>query len=145
MPDPSGDLVALVPRVDLESLTFVELSARRELDGAGLVGGDIEPRYTLKAERSDDLQRFRLVLTIEISVAAGTIVASACAEHTVRGEPSEAPSQRLVVESANEVGIMAMIPYLRQAIADLTQRVFGSVLLMPVLARGAIAFPLPDV
>lgn len=144
MPDPSDDLVALVPRVDLDSLTFVDLSARRELDGAISVDGDIEPRYTLKAERSDDLQRFRLVLTIEISVAAGDIVASVCAEHTVRGEPSEAPSQRLVVEYANEVGIMAMIPYLRQAIADLTQRVFGSVLLMPVLARGAISFPLPD-
>lgn len=44
------------------------------------------------------------------------------------------------LDYSNDVAVVALLPYLRQAIADLTQRVFGSPLLMPALQRGAVTF-----
>ncbi|HWJ84279.1 MAG TPA: hypothetical protein VNR62_02560 [Cellulomonas sp.] len=143
MPEPSDELRDLVGRVELEDLSFVELAARRA-DGAASGSDEVTPQYTLNAEHGEDGRHFRLTLSIEIDTAVGSVKAAAAASYLVECAPDDPPSRRVVVEYANEVGVMALLPYLRHAIADLTLRVFGSALLMPVMPRGAVVFPLPD-
>lgn len=43
-------------------------------------------------------------------------------------------------EFVNNVAIMHILPYARQSIADLTQRVFSAPLLMPIMQRGELQF-----
>lgn len=143
MPEPSSELREFVPYVELEDLSFLELTARRISDATS-TAAEVEPRYTLNAQISGDLLQFRLVLRIDLETDVGEVRAAAVGTYRVGDEAAGTPTQRLVVEYANEVAVMALLPYLRHAIADLTLRVFGSALLMPVMQRGAVRFPLPD-
>lgn len=142
MSERSADLVALVQRTTLDDLSFVELVGRRNLDPLDAEAAPVAPQYGLQAMIADDSQHFRLVLRIDIEAPEGEIRAAAMANYTV-SDGSPGLTMRLAVEYANEVGVMTLLPYLRQAIADLTLRVFGGTLLMPILARGAVQFDLP--
>lgn len=142
MAEPSEALRAVVPDVELTELFFAELSARRRLDGSMPEQGSGEPRYTLQAQAGED-GRFRLILSTDLLLAEGEIRVSVLAEYALAESSASALTRRLIVEYANEVGVMTMLPYLRQGIADLTQRVLGATLLMPVMPRGALTFPLP--
>jgi hypothetical protein len=143
MPEPSADLIALAPHATLDDVSFVELTSRRNVDAVATNGAGSEPQYGLQAAIADDLHRFRLILRIDIEAPQGEIGVAVMANYTV---DHAAPSltMRLVIEYANELGVMTLLPFLRQAIADLTQRVFGGTLLMPILPRGAVQFELPD-
>lgn len=143
MPEPSSELRELVSHVELKDLSFLELTARRVSDATS-TAVEVEPKYTLNAQISDDFLQFRLVLRIDLETDVGEVRAAAVGTYRVGDDAAATPTQRLVVEYANEVAVMALLPYLRHAIADLTLRVFGSALLMPVMQRGAVSFPLPD-
>lgn len=100
--------------------------------------------YTLGFERSADQERFRVRLKVEIVAGFGDVTAEASAEYRRAGFPVEDLTDAVLLEYANNVAVMALLPYLRQAIADMTQRVFGSPLLMPVLQRGAVSFSIAE-
>lgn len=144
MSAPSAELIELVGHVQLINISFLELSARRGQEEEPQQ--EVTPEYALGVERNDsDERRFRLRLRCSLEFGQGAeVVVEPVAEYAV-GEGAVQPiSHALVVEYANEVGIMAMIPYLRHAIADLTLRVMGSALTIPVIPRGAIAFDIDD-
>ncbi|UZN02681.1 hypothetical protein [Cellulomonas sp. S1-8] len=144
MPEQSDALAALTASAALEDLSFVELHALRRLDAPPDATGAGEPQFTLQAQQNDeDDRRFRLLLSVEVDVGIGELRVATLAQYVVTDAALPLP-QRLVVEFANDSGIATMLPFLRHGIADLTQRVFGSTLLMPLLPRGAVAFPLPD-
>lgn len=144
MSEPSDGLRAFVPGVQLDDVAFAELHARRSLDGPAAEPGSTDPRYTLSVQTSDDADRFRLILSVDLALPEGDVHVTVVAEYTLTVPPTGPLSRAIVVQYANEVGVMTMLPYLRQGIADLTQRVFGSALLMPVMPRGAISFPVPE-
>jgi len=144
VPEPADALTALAPAAVLEDLSFVELYVKRRLDAPVDATGTGEPQFTLQTQHhEDDDRRFRLLLSVEVDAGVGELRVTTLASYLVT-DPTIRLSQRIAVEYANEVGVTTMLPFLRQGIADLTQRVFGSALLMPVLPRGAVAFPLPD-
>lgn len=149
MSEPSESLKRLVASASLIDITYFELTARRSEDFSSAEGeddgaADVEPNYGLGVETSKDESRFRLRLRVDIEGAFGTVSAEAAAEYERGDFPVEEVTQELLVEYANNVGVMALLPYLRQVIADLTQRVFESPLLMPVLQRGAVSFSLGE-
>ena len=146
MTEHSEQLLALVRNVKLNSIEYFELTARRQMDLSPLEEGrvDVEPNYTLGTQVAESGERFLLRLKVEFKSEVGHFAAEAGAEYSVTSSDSIELSETLLVEFANEVGIMALLPYLRQAIADLTQRVFGLPLLMPVLQRGELTFGKPD-
>ena len=49
-----------------------------------------------------------------------------------------------VAAYANEVAVMALVPYARQAVADVTLRVFEASVLMPSFQRGELRFGVAD-
>lgn len=153
MNDPSETLVRLVPAVELTDLSYYDLRATRRMrdaeSDAHAEGRDledeVEPSYALAIDTDQERNRFRLRLRVELTTPVGDVVAEAGAEYAVdEAFPIGDLTHGLLVEYANHVGVMALLPYLRQVIADLTQRVFGGALLMPVLPRGAVTFPTPE-
>lgn len=144
MAEPSVGLLALVEHANLDSISFIELSARRGPVAEGRSGGPRAPTYMLTTNGTDDGSRFRIALRVDLELEEGEVQVTAQADYTVAGPGTGSVTRHGVVEYANEVGIMTLLPYLRQAIADLTQRVFDTALLMPVQPRGAVSFPLPN-
>ncbi len=49
------------------------------------------------------------------------------------------PSKRALQNFANEVAVMTIYPYLREAIATITAKVFGEPVHIPIVQRGEIA------
>lgn len=138
----SDELMALVHNVKLNSVEYLELTARRELDISPLQEGrvDVEPTYTLGTMVADNRESFLLRVKVEFSSEVGHFTAEVAAEYVVTSSDRIELPNALLTDFANEVGIMVLLPYLRQAIADLTQRVFGQPLLMPIMQRGELFF-----
>jgi preprotein translocase subunit SecB len=101
---------------------------------------EIEPEFNLQFGRDDDAGRFRVRLKTLIESDPGKILVDAAAEYTVEGVDVATIPEDLMLEFANQVAVFAIIPYLRQAVADMTQRVFGVPLTMPMYRRGELVF-----
>lgn len=146
MTERSNELMALVPNVELNSVDFLDLTARRELDISPLQEGrvSVDPSYTLGTMVANGGGSFLLRLRVDFSSEVGNFAAEAAAEYVVTSSEPIELTEALLTEFANEVGIMVLLPYVRQAIADLTQRVFGQPLLMPQMQRGHLTFSIPS-
>ena len=144
MSEHSPLLLELVSEAQLRSIEYFELTAKRDPsrsdDPANEGDPALQPEYTLAIDMGQDRTTFRLRLRIALATPRGTIEVEAAAEYTAGDFPPGDLTPTLLAEYANEVGVMAVLPYLRQAIADLTQRVFGASLLMPIIPRGTLAF-----
>lgn len=141
MDDPSDALVKLNGRCTLSKLSLTELVARRADDYSDeqlTEGVQASPAFSLQTDLRDDHGGFSLGLRVQVDFSVGEVSASAVGEYQT--EQALAVSDELVLEYANHVGVMTLIPFLRQAVADLTQRVFDAPLLMPIFARGELWF-----
>ena len=143
MPEHSEQLLRLVDTAQFTEIGFVEIAARfAPSPDADLTNIDARPRWTLHV-RSDS-GRFQLNLRIDVETPVGPVAVEAAAQYATQDGAPELTTE-LLVEYANEVGVMALLPFVRQAVADVTQRVFGSALVMPVMPRGAVAFTTAEV
>ena len=70
----------------------------------------------------------------------GKVECRCIAVYSAQDLPKDELTEELALEYANHVGFMAVVPFIRQAIADLSQRVFGQTLLMPIIRRGDVWF-----
>lgn len=146
MSDPTPEVIALVNAVDLESISFLELSAKRTDEEAtqSLVDNeesyDVQPDFTLQFARDIDQQKFRIRIKTVIQAQPGTVVIDAAAEYSLSNLELEDITEELMLEFANRVALMSIVPYLRQGLADMTQRVFGVPLTMPLYRAGELQF-----
>lgn len=151
MPEDSSDLKLLVQRSELVSVSFFEMSARKFDEAQVTAGADtddfeIAPIYSLQTASRDDDTGFRVRIKVEVELPAGSLVVDAAAEYVVSEISAKAIDPDLLVDFVNEVSAMAMFPYLRQAVADMSQRIFWMSLLLPLLQRGQLVFQIiqPD-
>ncbi|WP_425955322.1 hypothetical protein [Xylanimonas sp. McL0601] len=142
MSERSPELLSLVETVELNEVGFNEISAKRApLPDANPETADVQPSYGLSIEHTED--QFRVAVRVDVATVVGPVAVEAFAHYkALEGVPEL--TQALLVDYTNEVVLMVLLPYLRQAIADVTQRIFGTPLLMPVLPRGAITFGSQD-
>lgn len=141
------DVHALVAAVAIESVSFLELNAKRadEFTSAPLTADeefDVEPEMSLQIGRGESGKMFRVRVRVEIDTKPGTVLVDGAVEYSVRDIELAEVSAEVMLEFANKVGVFALLPYLRQAIADMTQRVFGTPLTMPVYRQGDVDFGL---
>ncbi len=136
------DVHQLVEATSLFWTNVFQQSATRRLDVAPIDDFEVDPRFTITADFRDDGSGFRVLLLTAIETPIGPIACGVLADY-------EHPDARLGPELSkafNEyvtgVALMHIIPFVRQSISDLTVRVFGSPLLMPVLQRGQMQFTL---
>lgn len=138
------DVHALVDDADLHAISMVNLSARRiEREAKNASEFSVDPQYTLQTARREDDKGFRITLQTEIEAPIGDIRCDVEAEYVLQQLVMTAVPQEVLQEFVNDVAIMAMLPFVRQGIADITLRVFESPLLMPIIQRGQITFGLP--
>jgi hypothetical protein len=153
MPDANLTIHDLLEDVELFHISFMELQAKREQSGddnalASLTDNDdvdeaeapqIAPEYQLAIDHNSERNRFRVRLRTEIR-QRGHIVVEVAVEYEHTNRKSTDYAQSVINDFGRDVGIMAALPYAREAIADLTRRVFGSALLMPIIRRGDLEF-----
>lgn len=128
--------------IEIEGVTFYSLSASLSEDIEGEVPApeDIVPTYGLKTSFGSKSVGIRLVTRVMSSV--GTIEVDVAVTYRITVPVSL--DEEVVLEFANEVGVMALLPYVREAISTLSARVFGNAVLMPILMRGDLVFNRPQ-
>lgn len=129
------DLVAV--GFDLDHIQFFKLSA--EMDESAEPSDALDepdPSYGLKFFSEGELLGVRVSTTVNLGV--GTAVVDVAAHYRIH-EPVNISEEGLL-DFANRIAVLALVPYIRQAVADLTQRVFGSAALMPVIRQGELTF-----
>ena len=133
-----ADIDELTKATTLNSVGFNELGARRqESPDFNLEMVRAQPNFVLRVKHNNN--SFQLILRVDLATNVGPVSAECYGNFLVS---SSAPilTQDLLTEYANEVGIMIILPYLRQGIADITQRVFGNPITAPIYERGQLKF-----
>jgi hypothetical protein len=128
----------LVDAVELTDVEFYELSARSCAGFGDEVGSetDTEPTFELKVLHKE--KKYKIRLRVSISTTFGDVVADAGIVYDLKGD-ARIP-HAIGLDFANRVGIMALLPYIRESIHSLTSKTFGQGLLMPVMRAGDLQF-----
>ncbi|MCF2587211.1 hypothetical protein [Brevibacterium sp. UCMA 11752] len=127
---------ALVDQVQPESVEFHEVSARRF--DSGPVGEGGETSIEVQIRKGSEGFGVRLKATAEVAVAEAVV--SVAGKYSV-SEGAD-PSSRSIKQFVNEVAVMTVLPYLREGMATITAKVFGTALYIPIIPRGNIAVEL---
>lgn len=122
---------------DLDHIQFFKLSA--ELDEAADPADALDepaPLYNLKFFSEGELLGVRIATTLNLGV--GSAVVDVAAHYRVHAPVNI--TEGGLLDFANRIAVLALVPYIRQAVADITQRVFGNAVLMPVIRQGELTF-----
>ncbi|GAA0422517.1 hypothetical protein [Leifsonia naganoensis] len=137
-----ADVGQLVEHAGLLGISIVKIAAERFDDVQPSEDFEIEPRYSLVFMLRDDAAGFRVRIETDIELPVGSVSCAVAAEYGLEGLVVRKGSTVALQEFVNNVALMHVLPFTRQAIADVTQRVFNAPLLMPIIQRGAISFEL---
>jgi len=136
-------LSSLLERVELKEFLVFELFAKRNEEFEGAPANEtveIKPNYTLKTGILKNLSGIIIRLTVEFEIPMGRVLCDIGATYSSKTPIEFTPENLVLVDFANEVAVMMLVPFLRQNIADLSQRTFGVPLLMPVVRKGMLQF-----
>lgn len=137
----SSELADALQSVRLKAITFARISAERAPSSTAPVPpADPSPEYSLKLAPIDG--GIRVFLRCEIDLPEGRVSAEPVADFDAPDEL--VASEALRLQFANEVAVMVLLPYVRQAVQDITQRVFGQALLMDIVVRGQLVFGMEE-
>lgn len=141
-PEAVEDVQRLVEAAQLLSIETVALSAERHVGVESDEEFEIEPEYELSITLRDDFGGFRAQLSTAISVPIGEIRCVIYAEYVLDNARIGVESTEAMSDFINGVALMHILPFTRQAISDVTMRVFNNPLLMPLIKRGELGFEL---
>lgn len=144
MPRSGTQLERLIDATDQVSIDNVELSVRRS--DRGVLSGSIElkPAFSLFCEASEEEPVFTIGLRIELEAPVCDVVTDIRALYRVSEGFGEDLDEPLLLEFANTIALRQLLPFHRQAIADLTQRVLGLPLLLPIIIVNQLTFSRKD-
>ena len=128
--------------VELQGIQYFTLSATVD-EGSGVpigISDEVQPTYGLRVKVEG--RELGVRLSVNLEWPAGQIIVDAAATYMTDEDVTVPPDT--ILDFANNVGIMALLPYLRQSVTDLSQKVFGESLLMPMVKRGELTFTHDD-
>lgn len=142
MPEHSPHLLELNEHASLQDIYFQReigqrLDQPRGEDGPLQIGLSVGRRTD--AETGPDVQ-FRFVLKVRIEASRGDVEVQSVAVYSIGRELEHLLTDTVLYEYANEVAVMALMPYVRQRVTDISSRVLGQTILLPVLQRGQLHF-----
>lgn len=140
MSQPSKTLQRLSEGAVLSRVYYLEVSARQADPDNG--SDSLTPGFELNIEVSQEVGRFRIKLRVSASSESASLAVEPVAEFQVPEDLRDLLVPENLVEFANEVGVMVLLPYVREAVADVTRRVFGTPSLVPLIQRGQLSFSL---
>ena len=136
-----AEVKAIIANSTLRSVDYYEVSARRN-DGATQSGDSDQGRLTVEVQQRVDDTSFGIRLQATVVLPVGEATASVAGEYDLLN--GVAPRRRALQLFANEVAVMTVLPYLREAIATITAKVFGQPVHLPIAERGEIALDVDD-
>lgn len=132
-------VLAVVANVSLASIDYYEVSASRLDEDIEL---DEDETLTISVQYRATESGFGVRLLAEMIAPHGRARACVAGEYQFNeGFETEDRACQLFV---NEVGVMTVYPYLREALATTTARVFGEPLHLPMIERGDLRVEPPD-
>lgn len=139
----SGDdvdaLQALIASSSLSSIEYYEMAARR-YEAPSEEDASDQGQLTIGVQQRRDDDSFGVRLNARIVVSVGEAEVSVAGEYALTDSSTLTP--RALQLFASEVAVMTVFPYLREAMASLTGRVFHQPLHLPMVSRGEIAVEL---
>lgn len=140
-PDDVKRVRALLGRVELRGVRFHEYSASLYQEQAKDVEKDaVNVSLELQHRIEDEGFAIRVKFTLRLEI--GEVVVSVAADYGV--SDGGALVKRDVLMFANEVALMTLFPYAREGISELTNKVMGSRVLLPITQRGEVAFDVDE-
>lgn len=126
----------LIEHSELRSIEYYEMSARR-YDAPRAEDLPENGQLNIVVQQRSDAESFGVRLNAKIVIALGEAEVSVAGEYALLNEDALTP--RSLQLFANEVAVMTVFPYLREAVASITGRVFQQPLHLPMVNRGDIA------
>lgn len=139
----SETLELFIKNVELVEIVAFELSAKRRdtVENPQVPSQvQVQPNYNLQTASKLDGSGFLIRLAVDLELPTGIIRCEVGAAYKIKELSNLTLSEEILIAFSNEVAVMTLIPYLRQHIADMSQRVLGFPLLMPIMVRGALVF-----
>ncbi len=134
--------MALRASSNLESVECHEMSAKRN-DHPPEPDAPEEGNVNIAAQFRYDEGSFGVRLIARVTIPIGEVTVSIAGEYSLTEEC--VPSTRTVQQFCNEVAIMSVFPYLREAVSTVSGRVFGNPLYLPMVDRGEIVLDVEEV
>ena len=127
----------------MSDVQFYEITATRTETDGEVNDLEFHPNFILQIGHPPDGIGIRLA--IEIALSNGMIKADAGVIYrtTKAGDLISVPEE-IGLEFVNRVGSLALLPYLREAIADTSLRVLGKPITLPMLRAGQLMFQAID-
>lgn len=148
MSEPSEQLRILAREAELIDVCYDLMSAELRPDPAGEAAA---PEFALSIRRPEagdeepgERRHWQYGLRVKVATGRGVVVVEPVATYAVDVEHQDLLVQPTLTEFANEVGVMALLPYARQALQDLAGQVLREQIVMPSFPRGAVTFPPPS-
>lgn len=126
-------LVDLIQRSDLDGIHFHELSCHLSSpvpDDENPGKADVVIDVDTRTGEND----FGVRAILGLDTARGKLKVQAAAEYVLQS--GDVPDRDTIELFASEVSMMALFPYLREAVQDLSTKVFGDTITLPVVPRG---------
>jgi len=130
-----ADVHAVIAASELRSIEYYEMSAKRYDVPQELVETK-DGQLRIAIQQRSDGESFGVRLNASLTMALGEANVSVAGEYALTEELKL--TTRAVQLFANEVGVMAVYPYLREAVASITGRVFKEPLHLQMISRGDI-------
>lgn len=139
----------LVNTAELEGIRFFQLTAtiadesHTSQELAALEDVEFSPSFQMKIGVDSDTNQFLIRLKTTVESEIGTVIVDAGAEYSVDGSNElhvDDIPESLMLNFVNNVAVMHLTPYIRQSIADMSQRVFGNPVTLPIMRRGELSF-----
>lgn len=139
----------LVNTAELAGIRFFQMTAtiadesHTSQELAALEDVEFSPSFQMKIGVDSDANQFLIRLITKVESKIGTVIVDAGAEYSMN-ESSELHvdgiPEDLMLNFVNNVAVMHLSPYVRQSIADMSHRVFGNPVTLPIMRRGELTF-----
>ncbi|MDT3343873.1 hypothetical protein [Microbacterium aquilitoris] len=144
MPSERSDAdIALIQEViahsEFRDIEFYEVSARK---AEGASDKPVEGKLSVEVQQRLETAGFGVRVNVRVVLPVGEAYARIAAEYDL--EDGFVPSDRAVRLFTNEVGVMMVLPYAREAISTITSKVFGTPVNLPVFPRGEIGLDIEE-
>ncbi len=135
----TAEIIEIIEHSALVDMDFYEVSARRH----DAVREDVEDaQLTIHVQQRVTDTNFGVRVTASMVSPQGEATASVAGEYELLDGIS--PSRRALQLFADEVGVMTVFPYVREAIATATAKVFGEPVHLPLIQRGEVVVSKDD-
>lgn len=143
------DLNRLSKYITIQNVHFNELSIKAEHKEEEELR---PPVFRLGIVIADDSQNpdpnlaiAQVALNVELIIPEGQVCVEPVATYQIPREHSEAFNPRALTAYVNETGLLHLLPFARQALLDLSVKVFQNPIVMPILTSQDLNFEIPPI